>query len=45
MKLPVNMTIFSGPYEDHAAIIAIRMNERHISISNPNVVDLKDAHE
>jgi len=45
MKMPFDMAMFYGSYEEHAGSVAIRINNRHIWISNPNIFDLKDAHE
>jgi hypothetical protein len=45
MKMPVDMAMTYDSNEEHAGSIAIRINNRHICISKPNVFDLKDTYE
>ena len=45
MKMPFDRAMFYDSYEERAGSIALRINNRHIGISNPNVFDLKDTYE
>ncbi len=45
MKTRLTMAIFAVHNMNVPCTIAIRMNDRYISVSNPSDFDLKDAHE